>query len=174
MFRSLATSAHHGLRPPAAAPRPITHQVYVPALTFQAVIFPIPRVRTLPPPALERRGGLRTRNRVTVLQAEMARLEKNARALEQAGQQLKDLWAEQEKWPTGADAYGAAARLALVAYLMGETPVLSCPSGRDYNKRLDAEVKVLATVTDCRGGQVPPPDLDTDVWDTARAAFREH
>ena len=49
-FRSLATSAHHGLRPPAADPRPITHQVYVPALTFQAVISPIRHRR--------RRGGL--------------------------------------------------------------------------------------------------------------------
>ena len=131
------------------------------------------RVRTLPPGALEHRGGLQTRNRVAALQAEMARLDRQARALEQAGRQLKALWAEHDRWPTGADAYPAAARLALVAYLMGETPVFSCASGRDCNKRLDAEVKVLATVTDCRGGQVPPADLDTDIWDTARTAFRE-
>ena len=72
----------------------------------------------------------------------------------------------------GAEAYGAAARLALVAYLMGETPLLSCSTDRDYNKRLDAEVKILATVTDCRGGQVPPAHLDTDTWDSARTEFR--
>ena len=131
------------------------------------------QVRTLPPRALGYRGGPQPGNRVAALQAELVRLEKNARALEQAGRQLKNLWMEQDQWPTGADAYRAAARLALLAYLMGETPVLSCASGRDYNRRLDAEVKVLATVTDCQGGQVPPADLDTDTWDTARAAFRE-
>ena len=131
------------------------------------------RVRTLPPGALAHSGGVQASNRVTALQAEMARLDRHARALEQAAQQLKDMWWIPSEWPTGADAYGAAARLALVAYLMGETPVLSCAGGRDYNKRLDAEVKVLATVTDCRGGQVPPADLDTDIWDTARTAFRE-
>ena len=131
------------------------------------------RVRSLPPGALEHRGSPQTVNRVAALQAELVRLEKNARALEQAGRQLKALWSEHNRWPTGADAYRAAARLALVAYLMGETPVLSCASGRDCNKRLDAEVKVLATVTDCRGGQVPPADFDTDAWDTARTAFLE-
>ena len=104
-------------------------------------------------------------------QAEMARLDRQARALEQAGRQLKALWAEHNRWPAGADAYPAAARLSLVAYLMGETPVFSCASGRDCNKRLDTEAKILATVTDCQGGQVPPADLDTGIWDTARAAF---
>ena len=38
-----------------------------------------------------KRGGLAARNTVTRLQAEMARLERNARALEQAGRQLKDM-----------------------------------------------------------------------------------
>lgn len=131
------------------------------------------RVRTLPPRALEHPHGPQTRNRVAGLQAEMARLEKNARALEQAGRQLKDMWTSLDEWPTGADAYDTAARLALVAYLMGETPVLSCPVGQDYAGRLDAEVKVLATVTDSHGGHVPPPHMDTAIWDPARAVLRE-
>ena len=130
------------------------------------------QVRTLPPGALDQSVGPQARNRIDSLQAEMSRLDRQARALEQAGRQLKDLWREHDGWPTGAEAYGAAARLALVAYLMGETPLLSCPTNRDYNKRLDAEVKILATVTDCRGGQVPPAHLDTDMWDPARTEFR--
>ena len=130
------------------------------------------QVRTLPPRALEQTGGLEARNRISGLQAEMARLERNARALEQAGRQLKHMWADQDEWPTGADAYKAAARLALVAYLMGETPVLSCLSGRNYTEILDAEVKILATVTDCQGGQVPPADPVTEIWDPARAVLR--
>ena len=130
------------------------------------------QVRTLPPSALDQSVGLQARNRIDSLQAEMAHLDRQARALEQAGRQLKDLWREHDGWPTGAEAYGAAARLALVAYLMGETPLLSCPTDRDYNKRLDAEVKILATVTDCRGGQVPPAHLDTDMWDSACTEFR--
>ena len=130
------------------------------------------QVRTLPPGALDQSVGPQARNRIDSLQAEMARLDRHARALEQAGRQLKDLWCEHDGWPTGDDAYGAAARLALVAYLMGETPLLSCSTDRDYNKRLDAEVKILATVTDCRGGQVPPADLDMATWDPARTVFR--
>ena len=129
------------------------------------------QVRTLPPGALDQSVGPQARNRIDSLQAEMSRLDRQARALEQAGRQLKDLWCEHDGWPTGDEAYGAAARLALVAYLMGETPVLSCPTDRDYNKRLDADVKILATVTDCRGGQVPPAHLDTDMWDSARAVL---
>ena len=131
------------------------------------------QVRTLPPGALDQTGRLQARNRIDSLQAEMARLDRQARALEQAGRQLKDLWREHDGWPTGDEAYGAAARLALVAYLMGETPLLSCSTDRDYNKRLDAEVKILATVTDCRDGQVPPVDLDMDTWDPARTVFRK-
>ncbi len=123
------------------------------------------RVRTLPSDDLE------TRNEVARLQAELAGVEKTARALEQAGQQLKDLWVEQNEWPSGADAYRAASRLALIGYLMGETPVLSCISGREIADFLDAEVKILATVTDCQGGHVPPARLDTDSWDAARTAF---
>ncbi|MCY4566423.1 MAG: hypothetical protein OXE40_18285 [Gammaproteobacteria bacterium] len=123
------------------------------------------RVRTLPSDDLE------TRNEVARLQAELAGVEKTARALEQAGQQLKDLWVEQNEWPSGADAYRAASRLALIGYLMGETPVLSSMSGRGFADFLDVEVKILATVTDCQGGHVPPARLDTDSWDAARTAF---
>ena len=130
------------------------------------------QARSFPPGAPVRTGGPRAGNRVTALRAEMSRLDRHARALEQAGQQLKDMWRAAAQWPTGADAYGAAARLALVAYLMGETPMLSCSSGRDYGGRLDAEVKILATVTDGQGGQVPPAGLDTDIWNPARAAFQ--
>ena len=129
------------------------------------------RARSLPPGALEHPGGLPAGNHVIALQAETSRLDRQARALEQAAQQLKDMWRIPAEWPTGADAYGAAARLALVAYLMGETPVLSCASGTDYSRRLDAEVKILATVTDCRGGHVPPADLDMAAWDAARTVL---
>ena len=132
------------------------------------------QARFFPPGAPGRPPGPPAGNRVTALRAEMSRLDRQARALEQAGQQLKDMWRASAKWPTGAHAYGAAARLALVAYLMGEVPLLSCSSRRDYNERLDAEVKILATVTDCRGGQVPPAGLDTDIWAPARATFRGH
>ena len=129
------------------------------------------RARTVPPGALDHPRDLEARNRVTRLQAELSRVDKNARALEQAARQLKDMWVGQSEWPTGADAYAAASRLALVAYLMGETPVLSCVSGRDFTGHLDAEVKILATVTDCQGGHVPPADLDTAIWDSARTAL---
>ena len=130
------------------------------------------QARALPPGALAHTRGLPAGNHVTALQAGASRLDRQARALQQAARQLKDMWRAAAAWPTGADAYRAAARLALVAYLMGETPVLSCASGRDYSRRLDAEVKILATVTHCHDGNVPPADLDMDIQNSARAAFR--
>ena len=130
------------------------------------------QVRTLPPQALERAVAFQKRNRVNALRAEMSRLDRHALALEQAGRQLKNMWCDHNAWPTGDDAYQAASRLALVAFLMGETPVLSCFSGRDFTGKLDAEVKILATVADCNGGHVPSPDMNTDHWDPARAVLR--
>ena len=58
------------------------------------------QVRTLPPGALDQTGRLQARNRIDSLQAEMSRLDRQARALEQAGRQLKDLWCEHDGWPT--------------------------------------------------------------------------
>ena len=131
------------------------------------------RVRALPSGAPAHPAALQARRTVARLQEELVRLEKQARALEQAGQQLKDSWTALDAWPTGTDAYKAAARLALVAYLMGETPVLCSPSGGDFTRRLDAEVKMLATLADCHHGHLPPDDLETETWESARASLTE-
>lgn len=91
------------------------------------------------------------------------RLERNARALTEAGQQLKALWLQRKEWPAGLGAHmKLASRLALVAYLMGETPLLS-GSDADLTGQLDAETKLLATVAHNSDGHVPPLDLDVDV-----------
>lgn len=130
------------------------------------------RVRSLPAPALEQAPRQAAAKRVTRLKVEMARLERNARTLEQAGRQLKDMWREHGEWPTGEAAYQAASRLALVGYLMGETPILSCLSGRDFSRRLDAETKILAAVADSGNGHLPPVGLDMPEWDRSRDALR--
>ena len=98
---------------------------------------------------------------------------RRARTLEEAGKQLKALWLVEGDWPAGSDTHRhAAARLALVAHLMGETPLLSCMSDKDLTEQLDSEVKFLAAVADNQDGQLPPVDLDRVVWGSARSDFR--
>lgn len=111
-------------------------------------------------------------DRWVTLVAEKELLQRSVRALEEAGQQLKDVWMQRGNWPAGMDgSRHVAARLGLVGHLMGETPVFISLSGRDFVHHLDSEVKFLATVADNQGGQVPPIGLDMDVWGTARSFF---
>ncbi len=128
-------------------------------------------LRALPPQVLQRPRNRAAAIEMGGLKGDAARQEREALALEQAGRQLKSCWREHERWPTGEAAYRAAARLALVAYYMGETPVLSCVSGQHFNRRLQADAKLLATLADREGGHLPPMDLDLAPWDSAREAL---
>ena len=100
------------------------------------------------------------------LRDERQRLQRQARTLSEAGQQLKALWAKHGGWPHDADGDGqfkAAARVALLGHLMGATPLLN---SNDSNlvRQLDAETRFLATVAYNSDGRVPPLDLSMDVW----------
>ena len=104
--------------------------------------------------------------------AEWNSLQRRLRALEETGQQLKDIWVQHGDWPAGMDAgLAVAARLGFVAHLMGEMPVFSDLSGRDFLRYLDPEVKFVAAVADNQGGRTPPVDLDMEVWGPARSHF---
>lgn len=95
---------------------------------------------------------------------EKQRLLRSARTLTQAGEQLKELWSESRGWPADNDLQiKAASRLALVAHLMGSTPVLSCEDVTQ-TRRLDAESRFLATVADNSDGTVVPLGLNMEVW----------
>ena len=119
--------------------------------------------------------ALSAAHRLIELTTELSRLERNARTLQQAARQLKTLLLECGETPVGTDKHHAtAARLALIAHLMGATPVLSCPSGSGFARELDTETKFLATVADCRDGSLPPIGRDRGVWDDARGAFTPH
>ena len=67
-----------------------------------------------------------------------------------------------------------AARLALIAHLMGCTPVTICGRSRRFSDKLDAEIKFLATVADNLNGHLPPLDREEAVWGRARSDFRPH
>ena len=119
--------------------------------------------------------ALPTGNRLSMLKNEMHRLEKKARTLELAGQQLKDIWTDTSGLLVDAEEHmKAAARLALIAHLMGGMPLLNCASGRDFTEELDSEIKFLATVADSRNGQLAPLDRDEPDWRRARDDFRPH
>lgn len=127
--------------------------------------------RTLPGRAMQHPAWRATGARVTGLQAELLRRERNLRVLEQAGRQLKELCFENGEFPTGDRAYKAASRIALIGYLMGATPMLSCLHGRNFGRRLDLEVKLLATVAEFEGGNLPPIDRDLADWEPTRRVF---
>ncbi|MCY4564432.1 MAG: hypothetical protein OXE40_08115 [Gammaproteobacteria bacterium] len=83
---------------------------------------------------------------------------KKFHTLTEASAQLKAMWTEHGNWPAGADGHlRAAALILLIAYNMGEAPLLS---GTDtgLTERLDAEVKCLATYADSHEGHLPPFD----------------
>ena len=74
--------------------------------------------------------------------------------------------------PVGIDAQAAAARLALVGHIMGETPLLNCAKGPDFTARLDSHVKLLATAADCDHGNLPTVEMEkTPAWRAALSDF---
>ena len=97
---------------------------------------------------------------------------RRGRTLREAGQQLKALWLAEGDWPAGGEAHRlAAARLALAAHLMGETPLLSYSGDRQSVAQLDAEVKFIATVADHQDGRLLDVDADKVAWKPARSDF---
>ena len=107
------------------------------------------------------------------LQQEAARLDRNTRSLAQAARQLKAQWMRHGDWPVGDAALGTAALLALVGHLMCETPLMSCAKDRDFTRRLDVEVKLLAAAADANDGHLPIVDADMEGWRSARSAFAQ-
>ena len=100
--------------------------------------------------------------------------ERSVRTLEAAGKQLKSILVSAGDRPAGKEERGnAMARVALVTHLMGETPLLSCMSGRHFTQRLDSEIKLLATVAEMLDGGLPSLELDVDraALQAARDAF---
>ena len=137
------------------------------------------RLRTTQQPGRERAGALpfgrpptQTTNEMYRLERAMHRLEISARALEEAGRQVKSVWLDTEEAPVSDEVRKqVAARLALIARLMDWTPVVVLRIGYDAADVVDAEVKFLATVADCNTGHLPPIERDEAVWGPARSAF---
>ena len=113
-------------------------------------------------------------DRIETVRREAATIEKNARTLVEAGEQVKELLASLppsvRRFPIPVETM-VASRLALIGHLMGETPVLRCVDSRGA-ARLDAEVKFLATVADSNEGRLPPLHERPDAWRSARDQFR--
>ena len=105
------------------------------------------------------------------VEQEAAYLDRTARSLLQAGRQLKTQWMRRGDWPAGKAAQGTGALLALAGFLMGEIPLMSCARGRDFTRRLDVEVKLLAAAADADDGRLPLVDKDMACWNSARSAF---
>ena len=99
-------------------------------------------------------------------------LARSARALEQAGRQLQAIGMQASDWPLVIPSGGRVAPLiALAAHLMGMLPMVSCVSDENIAERVDAEIKFLAAVTDSQNGQLPPANLNREVWGAVRGAF---
>ena len=82
--------------------------------------------------------------------------ERNVRSLQAAGETLKSILGTSGDWPADKnERMSAAALVALVAHLMGESPLLNCISSWDLAGRLDSESKGLATLADMTDGRLP-------------------
>ena len=118
------------------------------------------------------RPPTRTTNEMYRLERAMHRLEISARALQEAGRQVKQVWIDKGSEPVSEELRRqVAARLALIACLMNWTPVTVARIGYAAAETVDAEVKFLATVADCNAGHLPPIDRDEAIWGPARSDF---
>ena len=118
---------------------------------------------------------IQVRDRLSTAVQRLQRMEKDVRTLEEAGQQLKSMWQSHGDWPEQPGAWRALApRLALVAHLMGATPVLSCGGNGGRTLEIETEAKFLATVADNPDGHLPPVSGDLESWRQAREAFLPH
>ena len=108
---------------------------------------------------------------VRTLKNELSRMEKNSRALREAGEQLNHL---RNLRLSEVDPEQMGARLALVGHLMGETPILTaCRTGAAKTLHLDAAAKFLAAVASAQGGYVPTVETQqTPEWVRAYESFR--
>ncbi|MCY4562921.1 MAG: hypothetical protein OXE40_00400 [Gammaproteobacteria bacterium] len=110
--------------------------------------------------------------RRSVLQTEQERFERNARSLDDAARQLKQIWAERNDWPSGAAAREQVLpRLVLLGHWMGDTPVMSCRAGSSLARQLDGEVKFLAAATESLNGHLPQLEQNSEAWRQARRDF---
>ncbi len=101
-------------------------------------------------------AGKSMHDRIDRIDRELVLLRRNAEMLRWAGQQLEGMRRNGRIWPVDDESRNrAAACLALIGYLSGETPVLSCMSGRGFTGQLDAEARFLATLTRYDVGRLP-------------------
>ena len=99
--------------------------------------------------------------------------ERSVRSLQAAGLDLKSILGTSGDWPADKnERMSAAALVALVAHLMGESPLLNCISSWDLAGSLDSETKALATLADMTDGRLPRrQDIVPAVPRALRGAF---
>ena len=94
-----------------------------------------------------------------------------ASLLEDAATQAKEIWRKRSFWSGNNEPYKMVSRLALISYLMDETTLFNCKSGKDRTGQLDAEVKYLAAVGHA-SGRIPVADAaHTDETRRMRTTF---
>ena len=107
------------------------------------------------------RAILERGNKITARKDELNLEERNVRSLQMAGERLKSVLATSGGWPAEKNArMSAAALVAFVAHLMGESPLVNCISSWDSAGRLVWETKALATFADMMDGRLPGPHQD--------------
>ncbi|WP_461536762.1 inositol phosphate phosphatase SopB [Spongorhabdus nitratireducens] len=92
------------------------------------------------------------------------------RVVEQLAAQTRSIFNSKAHHSEGHDTYKMPARILLLTSLIEGVPLSNCKSGKDRTGMLDAEVKLLATMTE-RDGKVPEPGARLSPEDAA--LFRE-
>ncbi len=78
------------------------------------------------------------------------------KAVETLQKQCEKVLGEKGERNDSGDAYKVAARVAVIAHLMGWTPCWNCKSGKDRTGEMDAECKFLGALI-ARGQEIPEP-----------------
>ncbi len=104
------------------------------------------------------------------VERQITRVDKDIAKLSSAASQLKDIWREGSFISGDQEPYKMVSRLALVTYLMGETPLFNCKSGKDRTGQLDAEVKCLAAFAE-QNGTLNIPDQKAEEMRHMRSQF---
>ena len=92
------------------------------------------------------------------MKAYLAQKPANAKIVIKLWNQVAEILNHQQERSDLHDAYKAAARVAVLAYQIGDTPCWNCKSGKDRTGEMDVECKFLATQIETTG-DVPDPGL---------------
>jgi hypothetical protein len=105
--------------------------------------------------------------RLAELDDQQMALRRQIDTVEVLAKQIRGIWDSGSYMSEGQEPYKIVSRIAVLAHLIGDTPVWNCKSGKDRTGQLDVEAKFLAWQIAAHGS-VPAPDRSRDKEEKAQ------